>query len=543
MAQHVVVETNCGKIRGIAENAVNVFKGIPYASPPEGEGRFAPPRKLQPWTEVRDAFDFGNRAMQDENAFAMPPAMLKLFAGRALPPMSENCLVLNVWTPAVNDGRKRPVMFWCHGGAFISGSGDSPWYDGTNLCRKGDVVVVTINHRLGAFGYLHLGDFGGEEFAASGNAGMLDIVAALEWVRDNIAAFGGDKGNVTIFGESGGGAKVSVLMAMPAAHGLFHKAIIQSGPAVQMASRDDASETARQLLAELGIDAGKVNELRQVPAQKLAEAQAAVLKKVSMMSFANRRRVGFNPVVDGKHLPGGPFEPTAPAISANVPLIIGTNKDEMNLFFGLAPWLDELDEAAMRKRVQMFVGDQADRIIEPYRRARPKDSLRDLVLAIATDHAMRMPSLVTADRKVAQHARAGVRIHVHVGDAGAGWQAQIAARARDTFCVRHCSDFWADWRFADAIRTGRQDEPIVAGVRAHWESESPGCSELAAVLNRAAAYDDVRQSVPGGKRSVSSGADGLAIPLAVSKVVTELRATAILQSVSQLAGDRILTRS
>jgi para-nitrobenzyl esterase len=404
MAQHVVVETNCGKIRGVAENAINVFKGIPYAAPPEGEGRFAPPRRLQPWTGVRDAFDFGNRAMQDENAFAMPPAMLKLFAGRELPPMSENCLVLNVWTPAVNDGRKRPVMFWCHGGAFISGSGDSPWYDGTNLCRKGDVVVVTINHRLGAFGYLHLGEFGGEEFAASGNAGMLDIVAALEWVRDNIAAFGGDAGNVTVFGESGGGAKVSVLMAMPAAHGLFHKAIIQSGPAVQMASRDDASETARQLLAELGIDAGKVNELRQVPAQKLAEAQAAVLKKVSMMSFANRRRVGFNPVVDGKHLPGGPFEPAAPAISANVPLIIGTNKDEMNLFFGLAPWLDGLDEAAMRKRVQMFVGDQADRIIEPYRRARPNDSLRDLVLAIATDHAMRMPSLVTADRKVAQHA-------------------------------------------------------------------------------------------------------------------------------------------
>src|SRR6202167_5232071 len=367
MAERVVVETNCGKIRGSAENGVNTFKGIPYAESPEGEGRFAAPRKLRAWTGVRDAFDFGNSGRQAENAFALPPAMLKLFAGRELPPMSENCLVLNVWTPAVNDGRKRPVLFWCHGGAFISGSGDSPWYDGANLCRKGDVVVMTINHRLGAFGYLHLGELG-EEFAASGNAGMLDIVAALQWVRDNIAAFGGDAGNVTIFGESGGGAKVSVLMAMPAAHGLFHKAIIQSGPAVQMASRDDASETARQLLAELNLDASKVSDLRKVPAAKLAQAQAAVLKKVSMMSFANRRRVGFNPVVDGKHLPAGPFEPTAPAISANVPLMIGTNKDEMNLFFAFAPWLDGLDEAAMRKRVQMFVGDQADRIIEPYRR-------------------------------------------------------------------------------------------------------------------------------------------------------------------------------
>src|SRR5579862_6695829 len=404
MAEQVIVETNCGKIRGLVDHGVNVFKGVRYAESPAGEGRFAAPRKLQSWTGVRDAFEFGNRAMQDENAFALPPALLKLFAQREMPPMSEDCLVLNVWTPTVNDGRKRPVMFWCHGGAFISGSGDSPWYDGTSLSRKGDVVVVTINHRLGAFGYLHLSELGGEEFTASGNAGMLDIVAALEWVRDNIAAFGGDAGNVTIFGESGGGAKVSVLMAMPAARGLFHKAIIQSGPAVQMASRDDASETARQLLAELALDAGKVSELRKVPAEELADAQAAVLKKVSMMSFANRRRVGFNPVIDGKHLPGGPFEPTAPAISANVPLIIGTNKDEMTLFFAFAPWLDGLDEDGMRQRVRMFVGDQADRIIEPYRRARPKDSLRDLVLAIATDHAMRMPSLVTADRKVAQHA-------------------------------------------------------------------------------------------------------------------------------------------
>src|SRR5208337_2897092 len=340
MAEHVVVETNCGKIRGIADNGVNVFKGVRYAESPEGEGRFAPPKKLQPWTGVRDAFAFG-----------LPPALLKLFAGRELPPMSENCLVLNVWTPAVNDGRKRPVMFWCHGGAFISGSGDSPWYEGTNLCRKGDVVVVTINHRLGAFGYLHLGEFGGEEFAASGNAGMLDIVAALKWVRDNIAAFGGDAGNVTIFGESGGGAKVSVLLAMPAAHGLFHKAIMQSGPAVQMASREDATATARRVLAELGLGESQLGELRRVSADQLNKAQNAVVRNVSMMSFANRRRMGFNPVVDGKYLPGGPFEPVAPAISANVPLMIGTNKDEMTLFFGLAPWLDGLDEAAMRQRV------------------------------------------------------------------------------------------------------------------------------------------------------------------------------------------------
>ena len=404
MADHVIVETKTGKIRGLENEGIKVFKGITYGGPTDGVRRFMPPTAAEPWSGIRDALSYGPRAMQEDNAFAMPPQILKLFGERELEPMSENCLVLNVWSPAVNDRVKRPVMFWCHGGAFISGSGSAPWYDGTTLCRKGDVVVVTINHRLGAFGYLHLEDLLGAEFASSGGAGMLDIVAALEWVRDNIATFGGDPGNVTIFGESGGGAKVSVLMAMPAAHGLFHRAIIQSGPAVQMASREDASETAKQLIAELGLGQSQAAKLRDLPAQRLADAQAAVLRKVSMMSFSNRRRVGFNPVVDGKHLPSDPFAPFAPQISAHVPLIIGTNKDEMTLFFALAPWIDKLDEPTLRERLRAFVGDKGAGILESYRRARPNDSRRELVLAIATDHAMRIPSLVTAERKVAQKA-------------------------------------------------------------------------------------------------------------------------------------------
>ena len=397
-----IVETTLGSLQGQTVSGIHVFKGIPYAAAPTGTNRFRPPQPPQPWNGVRPALTFGDRALQDDNAFALPEELMKVFAMTEPLTMSENCLVLNVWTPALGDGKKRPVMFWCHGGAFISGSGSAPWYDGTNLCLKGDVVVVTVNHRLGALGFLHLEDIAGKEFEASGIVGMLDIVAALQWVRDNIAAFGGDPGNVTIFGESGGGAKVSVLMAMPGAHGLFHKAIIQSGPAVQMASRDDASETARQLMKELDIEPSRARELRNIPAERIANAQAAVLKRVSMMSFANRRRVGFNPVVDGKNLPGGPFEPEAPAISARIPLMIGTNKDEMTLFFGLAPWIDNLNEASLRERVAMFVGEREEAVLEGYRRARPNDSPRDLLLAMTTDHAMRMPSLVMADRKVAQ---------------------------------------------------------------------------------------------------------------------------------------------
>jgi para-nitrobenzyl esterase len=402
MAQNAIVETTSGRVRGVADGGINIFKGIPYAAPVDGTRRFAPPSKPEPWAGVRDALEYGPTAMQDPDAFGLSPELLALLPVRETVAMDENCLVLNVWTPALDDGGRRPVMFWCHGGAFISGSGSSAWYDGTNLCRKGDVVVVTINHRLGAFGYLHLEDLD-KHFTSSGDAGMLDIVAALEWVRDNIARFGGDPGNVTIFGESGGGAKVSVLMAMPAAHGLFQKAIIQSGPAVEMMSRTDATAMAKQVLGELSIDINRAEELRRIPADRLLNAQKAILKKINLMSFANRRQVGFNPVIDGINLPAGPFAPAAPAISSHVPLMIGTNKDEMTLFFALAPWMERLDEGDLRERVGMFVGERSNSLIEQYRRARPFDSPRDLMMAIATDAGMRIPSLTIADRKLAQN--------------------------------------------------------------------------------------------------------------------------------------------
>ena len=404
MADHIVVETVSGKLRGIVQNGVRIFKGIPYGGPVEGAGRFMPPAKPAPWTGVRDALDFGPRAMQPDQPFGISPEVLALLSLNDPQPMSENCLVLNVWTPAARDGGKRPVMFWCHGGAFTAGSGSSDWYDGANLSRKGDAVVVTVNHRLGVLGYLHLGDLGGDAYAASGNAGMLDLVAALTWVRDNIAGFGGDPANVTIFGESGGGAKVSVLMAMPAAHGLFHKAIVQSGAGVQMTPRENATETAKAVLANLGLDTREIDKLRTLPAVRLIEAQSAVSSRMSLAAVANRRRVGFNPVVDGRILPANPFEPAAPEFSANVPVIVGTNKDEMNLFFGLDRHLDTLEEAGMREMVKSIVGDSTDRFIEIYRRSRPNAAPKDVLLAIATDRTMRIDSIKLAERKAAQNA-------------------------------------------------------------------------------------------------------------------------------------------
>src|SRR5580693_6270566 len=219
-----VVETTAGKIRGTVEDKVSVFRGVPYGASTAGSGRFMPPEKPQPWAGVKDTIELGHRSPQ--GASTLIPEVAAVDANE---PAGEDCLVLNVWTPSATSGHKRPVMVWLHGGGFTSGSGGFRIYDGVNLAARHDVVVVTINHRLNAFGYLYLADLGGAKYANSSNIGMLDIVAALEWVRDNISNFGGDPGDVTIFGQSGGGAKVSTLLAMPAAKGLFHRAIVQSG--------------------------------------------------------------------------------------------------------------------------------------------------------------------------------------------------------------------------------------------------------------------------------------------------------------------------
>jgi para-nitrobenzyl esterase len=393
-----IVETTAGKVRGMVRNGISTFKGIPYGASTAGANRFMPPVKPEPWSGMRDAFEFGHQAPQNMRLTDVLAPQADLAEG-----FDEDCLVLNVWTPGVNDGRKRPVMFWIHGGGFAQESGSWPWIDGAALARRGDVVVITINHRLNVFGYLHLGDIGGEKYAASGNAGMLDLVAGLEWVRDNIERFGGDPGNVMIFGESGGGAKVSTLLAMPAAKGLFHRAAIQSGSWLRGTPRDEATATAEAVLRELGISAANIDDIQRVPVDKLL-----ALKAGAMVPLPPRRgalRMGYAPVVDGKILPTHPFDPGATPVSAGIPLLVGCTRYEATLFYLRDDSAFSLDEAGLRTRVREMMDDSAAaRAIETYKKASPGASASDVFLRIASDRLARRDAIRLAELKCEQGA-------------------------------------------------------------------------------------------------------------------------------------------
>jgi para-nitrobenzyl esterase len=316
--------------------------------------------------------------------------------------MGEDCLVLNLWTPSLHRPNKRPVMVWLHGGGYTLGSSGIPLYDGTNLAARHDVVVVGVNHRLNVFGYLYLGRMGGEQYADSGNVGMLDMVLALQWVRDNIAEFGGDPTNVTIFGESDGGAQVSTLMAMPSAKGLFQKVIVESGSALRVSSREEADTTARKFLAQLHLPPDRVDDLRMIPLDRLIAAQYSMGE-----SFFS-----LGPVLDGRSLPRHPFDPDAPAISADVPMLVGTNGDESRTLLGLFdpafPALFSLNEADMRTKLkahlQVTDDSKLESLIALYRKDRPNATPSDIFFAITTDSMFRMDAITQAERKVAQHA-------------------------------------------------------------------------------------------------------------------------------------------
>jgi para-nitrobenzyl esterase len=382
-----IVTTSTGKIRGAMEDKVHAFKGIPYGASTEA-ARFLPPSKPQPWTDVRDALDYGPASPQIPSNL-IPESMAQQPKSDAHG--SEDCLNLNLWAPALGGG-KRPVMVWFHGGGYSAGSGNWNMYNGAHLAAKHDVVVLTVNHRLNVFGYLYLAELGGEKFAQSSNVGMLDCIAALEWVRDNIAAFGGDPKNVTIFGQSGGGGKVSTLMAMPAAKGLFHRAIAMSGSNVKGVPRERATAGAEAFMAKLGLRPNQVEEL-----QKMAHEQLlGTMRSVPGLQLS--------PVTDGRTLPADPFDPVASPLSANVPFMISSTETEVTWNNNVK--FDPLDDASLRSRIaqQLRIDEAAaDKLIDVYKKGRPQASNLDLFFIISTDASnFRIGTDTEAERKSEQ---------------------------------------------------------------------------------------------------------------------------------------------
>jgi para-nitrobenzyl esterase len=413
-----VVETNSGKIRGYERNGIYIFKGVPYGASTSGSRRFMPPEKPEPWTGIRNALEYGRICPQHENGWWSPTAHFNMdgknlasddeykfliHRGTAICIPGEDCLRVNLWTPEINGSGKRPVMVWMHGGGFADGcSQDLLSCDGENLARNHDVVVVNHNHRLNAYGYLDLAAIGGDDFASSANIGMLDIVAVLEWVRTHIAMFGGDPNNVTIFGQSGGGGKVATLMAMPAAKGLFHRAIIQSGPFLRAHSPDYSEQVTRLVLKELGLSGSQVRELQNVPVDRLSGAAAEAIKKAAMPQGVARDsfgETGWGPTVDGRTLPAHPFDPGASALSAEVPLITGTTLNES--VNGIDhPHANEMTVEEMNRRVREEYDSQSDAIIAAYRKEYPEATPFVLYATIATSR-WRFRAFAQAARKAA----------------------------------------------------------------------------------------------------------------------------------------------
>src|SRR5580704_11162558 len=317
-------ETASGKVLGIDNAGIKEFKGIPYGASTAGRNRLAPPRPPAPWSGVREAIGYGQISPQTVADLRSEYAQMIMWDRHVGPGgMGEDCLNLNVWTPGV-DHAKRAVMVSFHGGGWATGSGNGPMYDGANLAHFGDVVVVTVNHRLAAFGYLHLAGMPGAmpaEWADSGAVGVADMVASLRWVRDNIAGFGGDPDRVMIFGQSGGGSKVSTLLATPSARGLFHRAAIQSGSTLRHQTPEQGAKSAELLLAELGLPATRAADIQALPWQRILEAQIA----------ATAKGANFSPVIGGRTLPHHPFDPVAPPESLDVPVIISTTLEDAAL--------------------------------------------------------------------------------------------------------------------------------------------------------------------------------------------------------------------
>ena len=397
----VEVETVLGKVQGRRREGVCVFKGIPYGASTAGGGRFRPPRPAEPWSGSLPAFTDSPEAPQRDPDAAAGTAAPNPFASLdpdwPVLPESEDCLKLDVWTPAA-DHRRRPVMMYFHGGGFAVGSAAGAWQSGQGLSRLGDVVFVSPNHRLNVLGHLFL-DRMDPDFAGAGNAGMLDLVLALNWVRDNISRFGGDPDNVTLIGQSGGGQKISMLLAMPQAVGLFHKAIIMSGPAPKALEPDYAQDMAVRLLGKLGIARNALPRLQALPLRRIMEAYFAVFRETGGFGVLGILQ-GFAPVVDGATLPHHPFFGGAPRLSASVPLIIGTTRTEMTLnTLAADPTAWRMDLKGLRSNLGALFGRDTDQVIAAYQAHHPGASAWELYGLITADWPTRLYSIWIAESK------------------------------------------------------------------------------------------------------------------------------------------------
>ena len=387
----VETDTAYGKVQGIQNTGIKEFKGIPYGASTGGRNRFMPPKNPAPWKGVRECFAHGQISPQ-------PPTDLRSDYGMMIRwdyqpgGMGEDCLTLNIWTPGLKDGAKRAVLVSFHGGGFTTGSGNAIGFDGAQLARFGDVVVVTVNHRLGSLGYTQLADLGAPaEFGFAGCAGIMDLTASLQWVRDNIESFGGNPHNVMIFGQSGGGAKTSAILATPAAKGLFHRAAVQSGSMLKFVTRERATQGTEALLKQLGIPKSRIADLQKVSWQQLLEAQVA--------AGAAMPGVGGGPVLDGKYLTHDPFDPSAPPESAEIPLIVSTTLEDAAL--SLTNFT--IGEADLKAIADKRYNNKGAEILALYRKYYPEKSPFLIQAMMFTDAGFRRSAIKQAELKAAQY--------------------------------------------------------------------------------------------------------------------------------------------